>query len=177
MSWFDIIKISNEDAISDAKRFAPEMIEEQKRLDEEENQKAVELANQANKEKYYVDRSQLPRIDDWKFGIRYRTHKPHKIKNYGKLNEERFRNKFFDEYLQFFLTNSELEEYNKVRKPPRYGATPRFPRANNEIDNTLLDEKEKKVLDLKTAAAWRFTHYMAGGKEHVPRGRTEGRNY
>ena len=64
MSWFDIIKISNEDAISDAKRFAPEMIEEQKRLDEEENQKAVELANQANKEKYYVDRSQLPRIDD-----------------------------------------------------------------------------------------------------------------
>ena len=66
MDWFTILKISSEDAIRDAERFAPEIISEQKKLDEEEKRKALELANQAGKEKYYVESSQLPRMGKYK---------------------------------------------------------------------------------------------------------------
>tara|TARA_R110002020_G_scaffold222875_1_gene431820 strand:- start:1293 stop:1778 length:486 start_codon:yes stop_codon:yes gene_type:complete len=43
MSWFDVLKISTEEAISDAKRFAPEMIEEGKKLNQEEKERNKKL--------------------------------------------------------------------------------------------------------------------------------------
>jgi len=43
MSWFNILKISTEEAISDAKRFAPEMIEEGEKLNQEEKERNEKL--------------------------------------------------------------------------------------------------------------------------------------
>jgi len=154
MDWFSILKISSEDAIRDAERFAPEIVAEQKKLDEEEKQKALELANQAGKEKYYVEPSQLPRMGEYKQeGFRFKE------------------NDFLVKYIPFFLTDSEFSEYKK--KKNRVTSLYRiFDRIFEEDKNSPkldeirreLDEIENAKVNLSAAAAWRWKHYGHGEK-------------
>jgi|TARA_B100000035_G_scaffold303467_1_gene302072 hypothetical protein len=154
MSWFTILKISSEDAIRDAERFAPEIIAEQKKLDEEEKRKALELANQAEKEKYYVEPSQLPRMGEYKeAGSRF------------------LENNFLLKYIPFFLTDSEFSEYKK--KTGRTNTLYRiYDRIFEEDKNSpKLDEIRRELREitdakakLAVAAAWRWKHYGHGKK-------------
>ena len=159
MSWFKILKVSTEDAIYDAKRFAPEMIAEQKKIDKEVKQKALQLANQASKEKYYVERSQLPNFEYY----------------YG--NKNRRSKLFFMTYNQYFLTGSELEKYKKIknrrvllmRKQTKLHDEDGYPYGKplETSSNSKIKEMEREARELQdeekelvAAAAWRWNYFI-----------------
>tara|TARA_R110000803_G_C11878353_1_gene309391 strand:+ start:34 stop:486 length:453 start_codon:yes stop_codon:yes gene_type:complete len=62
MSWKDILKISTEDAISDTQRFAPKVVEEGERLNQEESERIKTL----NWEKFKPDSLKIFNIfEEW----------------------------------------------------------------------------------------------------------------
>ena len=106
MTWFDLIKISTKEAIADAKRFAPEMIEEGKKLNEEaERIAAQDIRVEAFTPllKFNSVEQALPRFKEFK-----PMHRPQ------RANKPPVWSKFINKHIPTFLTDEELEEWDSL---------------------------------------------------------------
>ena len=192
MTWFDLVKISTEHAIRDVEEFAPEMIAEQKKLDEEEKDRALELVRTKQEEAYLVPFDQLPRIKDFKTtstrssGWRERRYKGRHGYIAPAQRGEQFTNysSFLDSYIPYFLTDAEFKEYKtnkrdilKWRRKFRPEEFPSLAAIYYELDHhepTAKDNQELKNMknrniELNASAMFRWGYYILRGQVY-PKG-------
>ena len=173
MTWFDVIKISTEHAIRDAYEFAPEMIAEQKKLDEEEKDRALRLVRSKQEEAYLVPFEQLPRIKGFRTtstrssGWRGRKY----IGRHGyssapiRTTEQSINySKFLKSYIPYFLKDDELKEYRKNYRNITKWYNIFYSREPTAKDNQELENMKNRNMELHAAAMFRWKYYTRIGE-------------
>lgn len=140
MTWFDILKISTEDAISDAKRFAPEMIEEGKRLNQEEKERDEKL----RWEKFQPNLKKIINIFQEWFN---KTPKDAYVKTGYKQVDFAEKWKYFLDHVGYLIRGmpySEFEHFNDYFKNVMWHFTNRWPfKWKLHIGNDKIEEIER----------------------------------
>jgi len=153
--WFNVLKISTRDAISDAKRFAPEMIREQEKLDREEKEEGIKRANQADKTKYYVPPEQLPRINDYRFAPKAsKTSRGQTTTNWHS---------FLRTYIPYFVTDAEYITYKKNKRDlNKYSKIWEKSRQLLPQEQELVEKMADENAEIYATAIWRWDYFYHG---------------
>jgi len=162
MTWFTLVKISTEHAIRDVEEFAPEMLEEQKKLDKEEEERVKQLTRAKEIKDYMVPLEQLPRIRSFS-STSTRTRYGRRYIDYSN---------FLMSYIPYFTTDEEIKEFRANRRnilewKKKFefyydGVKPSVPTSKDKQE--LMDMKNRND-DIHIAAIFRWNQWDSDRKE------------